>query len=88
MANMPPECADDRTFQYVQLRGSMNMNPIAIETFGIFLILAYAVMCLLFLLQQRQGKGFVESFDKALMWGGGLFILSYSLNTAAYMAMT
>ncbi len=64
---------------------SENMNPIAIETFGLILILSYVVMCMIFLLSQKQGKNFVDSFDKAFLWGSWLFIFGYGLDTVTYI---
>jgi len=63
------------------------MNPISIETFGLMFILAYVLMCLVFITHQKQGKSFVDSFDKAFIYGSGLFVIGYSLDAAAYVAM-
>lgn len=61
------------------------MNPIAIETFGLMLIMAYVLMCVIFLLCQKKGKSFVDSFDKAFLWGSSLFIIGYGLDTVTYL---
>ena len=63
------------------------MNPISFETFGLMLIFAYALMCMIFLFSQNKGKNFVDSFDKALLWGGCLFLIGYSLDTVAFVTM-
>jgi prolipoprotein diacylglyceryltransferase len=64
------------------------MNPISIETFGLMLILAYVLMCAIFLLFQKQGKNFVDSFDKAFLWGSFVFIIGYGLDTVTYVTTT
>ncbi len=61
------------------------MNPISIETFGLMLILAYMLMCAVFMLCQKKGKSFVDSFDKAFLWGSCLFVIGYSLDTVTYL---
>ena len=61
------------------------MNPISAETFGLMLILAYVFMCAIFLINQKQGKNFVDSFDKAFLWGGCMFIIGYGLDTVTYV---
>lgn len=63
------------------------MNPISVETFGLMLVLAYAIMCAIFMFCQKQGKNFVDSFDKAFLWGSCLFIIGYGLNTVSYVTM-
>jgi hypothetical protein len=62
------------------------MNPISVETFMFVLILAYVLMCGIFILRQRQGHTFIASFDKAIVWGGGFFIIGSCLNTVASVA--
>jgi hypothetical protein len=52
----------------------------------IVLILAYVLMCGIFIVSQRQGQNFIASFDKALVWGGGFFIIGSCLDTVAYVA--
>ncbi len=66
---------------------SENMSPISIETFGLVLILAYVLMCAVFILSQKEGKNFVDSFDKAFLWGCCLFIIGYGLDTVTYVTM-
>ena len=63
------------------------MNPISFETFGFILILAYVLMCTIFLLCQKQGKSFVDSFDKAFLWGSSLFAIIYSVDTISFFTM-
>jgi hypothetical protein len=63
------------------------MNPILAETFMAVLILAYVFMGGVFIVSQKQGKTFVESFDKAFIWGGCLFVAGYGLDTVAYVTM-
>jgi hypothetical protein len=63
------------------------MNPILVETFMTVLILAYVFMGGVFIFSQKQGHTFVESFDKAFIWGGCSFIAGYGLNTVAYVTM-
>lgn len=62
------------------------MSPISVETFMIILILAYVFMGGIFMVSQRQGQSFVASFDKAMVWGSGVFVIGSCLDTAAYVA--
>ena len=62
------------------------MNPILIQTFMAALILAYVFMGGVFVVSQKQGKTFVASFDKAIVWGGCLFVVFCGLNTVVYVA--
>lgn len=63
------------------------MNPISLETLGIMLIFAYVFMCSIFLMHQKRGKSFVDSFDKAFMWGSAIFVIGYGLDTVTYATM-
>ena len=63
------------------------MNPISIETFGLVLILTYAVLCAIFILSQNQGRNIVDFFDKVFLWGSSLFVIGYSMDTIAYVTM-
>lgn len=60
------------------------MNPTLAETFMIMLILAYVFMGGVFIVSQKRGHTFIASFDKALVWGTCLFVISYGLDTAAF----
>jgi hypothetical protein len=60
------------------------MSLTSFEVFGLVLILAYVVMCTIFLIYQKHGKSF---FDKAFLWGGCLFMISYGLGMVAYAKM-
>ena len=62
------------------------MNSISVETFMIVLILAYVFMSGVFIVSQKQGHTFVASFDKAIVWGGGFFVIGSCLNTVANVA--
>jgi hypothetical protein len=41
------------------------------------IILAYIVMCSIFILSPKQGKSFMDSFDKAFLWGCCISIIGY-----------
>ena len=62
------------------------MNPIAVETFMIVLILVYVFMSGIFIFSQKQGRSFIVSFDKAFVWGSCLFVAGYGVDTVAYVA--
>jgi steroid 5-alpha reductase family enzyme len=61
------------------------MNPVSVETFMIVLILAYVFMSGIFIISQRQGQTFIASFDKAIVWGSGFFVIGSCLDTIAYV---
>ena len=61
------------------------MNPLLVETFMSMLILAYIAMAVTFVFQQKKGKTFLESFDKALASGCVLFLVGYGVNASAYV---
>jgi hypothetical protein len=63
------------------------MNPKYVETFMALLILAYVFMGVAFIAHQKQGKSFLDSFDKAFIWGGCLFVIGYGIDIVAYVAM-
>ena len=63
------------------------MNSISIGTFGIVLILAYALVCEIFLNRQADGKSLADPFDKAFMWGSSLFIIGYGLDAVTNTLM-
>ena len=63
------------------------MNPKYVETFMALLILAYIFMGVIFIAHQKQGKSFLESFDKAFIWGGILFVIGYGIDAVAYIGM-
>jgi hypothetical protein len=62
------------------------MNPTLVETFMAILILSYALMGGIFIANQKRGHTFIASFNKAFVWGSCLFVIGYSLDTAAYVA--
>ena len=62
------------------------MNHSLIETVMAALIFGYVFMGAVFFTHQRQGQSFIASFDKAMVWGGGLFVVGCCLSTAAYFA--
>ncbi len=62
------------------------MNPFSAETLMTFLIFAYVFMGVFFIVNQKLGKTFVDSFDKSAAWGCGLFAVVYCLNTVAYVS--
>ncbi len=63
------------------------MNPISSEILGLVIILAYIVLCSVFILSPKQGWNFMDTVDKAFMWGSCISIIGYSLDTAAYVTM-
>jgi hypothetical protein len=75
-----------QTISFTNLR-SAKMNPLLAETFMVMLILAYAIMAGVFVSSHKKGHTFVASFDKAFVWGGALFIIGYSLDSVAYVAI-
>jgi preprotein translocase subunit YajC len=56
-----------------------------VETLMTMLILACIFMGVVFIISQRQGKSFIASFDKAIVWGSGLFVIGGFLSTVAYV---
>jgi hypothetical protein len=62
------------------------MNHALIEMLMATLILACIFMGVVFIISQRQGLTFIASFDKAIVWGGSLFVIGGVLSTVAYVA--
>ena len=62
------------------------MNHLLATLFIIVLILSYAFMAVVVIVSQKQGHTFVASFDKAIVWGGGFFVIGSCLNTVANVA--
>ena len=49
------------------------------------LILASVFMGIVFIVSQRQGKNFIASFDKAIVWGSSFFVFECCLSTVGYV---
>lgn len=62
------------------------MNHALIETLMSILILTCIFMGMVFIIRQRQGQTFIASFDKAIVWGSGLFVIGGVLSTIVYAA--
>jgi uncharacterized membrane protein YphA (DoxX/SURF4 family) len=62
----------------------MNLN--LVEMLMVALILATVLMSVIFIIHQTQGKSFITSFDKAIIWGSGFFALESCLSTVVYLA--
>ena len=52
------------------------MNPLSIHTFMSTFIIACSFMGGAFVFNQKQGNTFINSFDKSIAWGSGLFVVS------------
>lgn len=50
------------------------MNHTFIETLMVTLIVACMFMGGVFIVNQKRGQSFLASFDKAMVWGSGLFV--------------
>jgi hypothetical protein len=61
------------------------MNPISVETILILLITAYVLSGGIFIFSQRQGQTYIASFDRAIAWGGSLFVIGNCLDAVAYV---
>lgn len=61
------------------------MNYSLIEILMTVLILACVFMGAVFIAHQKKGQTFIESFDKAVAWGSGLFVIGGCLGTVAYL---
>ncbi len=61
------------------------MNHALVETLMDTLILACVFMGAVFIISQRQGQTFIASFDKAIVWGSGIFVIGGFLSTIAYV---
>ena len=62
------------------------MDHTIVEMILATLILASIVMGVAFIFFRKQGKTFVTAFDKAFMWGSGLFVTGSLLSTIVYVA--
>jgi len=60
------------------------MDLIPTEAILLELIMAYALMSGIFIISQGRGQTFMASFDTAVKWGSGLFIIGYCLNIVVY----
>jgi steroid 5-alpha reductase family enzyme len=60
------------------------MIHVLVEMLMITLILACVFTGVIFIISQRQGQTFIASFDKAIVWGSGLFVIGGLLSTIAY----
>ena len=63
------------------------MNPLSIHTFMSTFIIACSFMGGAFIFNQKQGNTFINSFDKSIAWGSGLFVVSYCLNLVIYVLL-
>ena len=61
------------------------MNHSLIEIIMLALIVGYVFMSVVFIAHQIQGKNFIASFDKAVRWGGYLFVAGSGLGTAVHL---
>lgn len=61
------------------------MNHTLVETLMTTLILACIFMGAAFIFFQKQGQSFIASFDKAIVWGLGLFVIGSSLSTVTFV---
>lgn len=62
------------------------MNHTIVEMLMTILILVSLLMGGIFIAYQRKGLTFVASFDRAIMWGSGLFAIGSFLSTFVYVA--
>ena len=61
------------------------MNPFLVETFLAILVLVYVFMGGVFIFNQKHGKTFADSLDKAILWGSYLFFIGCGMNTVVYL---
>ena len=62
------------------------MNLSIIEMLMAALIFAAAIMCCVFIANQKKGQAYIVSLDNSLVWGGIVFVVECCFEAVFYAA--